>query len=93
LALSISKLLTGGLKPPLQLCDLSVAGGQVIGCPCQLSLKIGPLLGRLVLDFSLLPRQALPLRAKVGKIRLRGCLRLTCLLEALLSLAELGSQR
>jgi hypothetical protein len=93
LALSISELLTGGLKPSLQLCNLSVAGGQVIRCPRQLGLKIILLLGRLVLDFTLLPCQALPLRAEIGKIRLGGCLCLTQLLEALLNLTELCSPR
>src|SRR3712207_9315075 len=64
LALSISELLAGGLKPSLQLCNLSVAGGQVVCCPRQLNLKLRPLLGCLVLEFSLLPRQALPLDRK-----------------------------
>ena len=89
LALSIGECLTGRLKPPLQLCNLPVAGGQVVCCHRQLSLKLSPLLGCLVLDFSLLARQALPLRTKVGKIRLSGCLRPTRLLEALLCLSEL----
>jgi hypothetical protein len=86
LALRIGEFLTGGLKPPLQLCNLPVAGGQVVCCPCQLGLKLSPLLGCLALEFSLLPRQAPLLRAEVGKIRLSGCLRLTRLLEARLNL-------
>jgi hypothetical protein len=93
LALSISECLTGRLKPPLQLCNLPVAGGQVVCCPRQLSLKLSPLLGCLALEFSLLSCQALPLRTKVGKIRLSGCLRVTHLLETLLNLRELCSPR
>ena len=89
LALRIGEFLAGRLKPPLQLCHLSVAGGQVIRCLRQLGLKISPLLGRLVLDFSLLPGQALPLRAEVGQLCLSGRLYLTRLLEALLRLGEL----
>ena len=89
LALSISECLTGRLKPPLQLCNLPVAGGQLVCCPRQLSLEFSPLLGCLALEFSLLPRHALLLRTKVGKIRLSGCLRPTRLLEALLCLSEL----
>ena len=93
LALSISECLAGHLKPPLQLCNLPVAGGQVVCCPRQLSLKLRPLLGCLALEFSLLPCQAVPLRTKVGKIRLSGCLRLTRLLEALLKITEFRSPR
>ena len=74
LALSISECLTGRLKLPLQLCNLPVAGGQVVCRPRQLSLKLSPLLGCLALEFGLLPRQALSFRTKVGKIRLSGCL-------------------
>ena len=61
LALGISECLTGRLKPPLQLCNLSVAGSQIVRCPRQLGLDIVPLLRRSVLEFSLLPGQALPL--------------------------------
>jgi hypothetical protein len=93
LALSISEGLTGRLKPPLQLCNLPGADGQVVCCPRQLSLKLSPLLGCLALEFSLLSRQALPFRTKVGKIRLSGCLRLTRLLEARLNLGKLCSPR
>jgi hypothetical protein len=88
LALRISKVLAGCLKPSLQLCHLPVPGCQVVCCPSQLSLQIIPLLDRLDLELCLLLGDALVLGAKVGKICLGGGLLPTRLLETLLGLSE-----
>jgi hypothetical protein len=60
-ALSIGEFLTGGLKPPFQLGDLPVAGGQIVRCPGKLRLQVVALLRRLTLDLRLLPDEALAL--------------------------------
>ena len=64
--LSIREFLTGGLKPPLQLRNLSVAGGQVVRGPGKLGLQLIPLLCRLALDFSLFSGEPIPLGSRTG---------------------------
>jgi hypothetical protein len=88
-ALSIGEFLTGGLKPPFQLGDFPVAGGQVVRCPGKLRLQIVPLLGHLALDLGLLPSEALALGLQSGELRLAGFLGLSHLLEASLGLSQL----
>jgi hypothetical protein len=87
--LSISEFLAGGLKPPFQLRNLSVAGGQVVGCPSKLCLKIIALLCRPALDLSLLPSEPIPLGSRTGQLGLGRGLRVSGLLQAALGLRQL----
>ena len=87
--LSISELLAGGLKPPFQLCNLSVAGGQIVGCPGKLDLQIIPLLCRPALDLSLFPGEPIPLGSRIGQLGLSGSLRVSDLLQTALGLRQL----
>ncbi len=87
--LSISKLLTSGLKPSLQLGNLSVARRQIVRCSRKLCLEFCPLLCRLRLDLCLLPCKPIPLYARIGQLRLSGGLSLSGLLQAALGLRQL----
>jgi hypothetical protein len=87
--LSIREFLTGGLKPPLQLRNLSVAGGQVVCGPGKLGLKIIALLCHPALDLSLLPGKPIPLGARIRQLCLRGGLHVSDLLQTALRLRQL----
>ena len=88
--LSIRKFLTSGLKPPFQFRHLSVASGQVVGCPGKLGPQLIPLLCRLALDLSLLPGEPIPLGARIRQLCLCGCLRVPDLLQTPLGLRHLA---
>ncbi len=87
--LSVRELLTGGLEPPFQLRNFSVASREVVRDPGKLRLQVAPLLCRLALELSLLPREAFPLGLQTNKLGLSGRLRLTHLLETPFGLGQL----
>ena len=87
--LSIRELLASGLEPPFQLCNLSVAGRQVVRGPGKLCLQIIPLLCRLALNLSLFLGKPIPLGARTGQLCLSGGLRFSDLLQTALGLWQL----